>query len=93
MNMARTVRLNRVTGETVWVSQDYENNYSTAAPMTLGDRECLVSFGHVGVAILDAATGEEVRMWVFRETERNVEGATPIVMGTRVLVSSAAPWS
>ncbi len=58
------------------------------AEVSLGERACLAVFGGEGLVILDAATGEHVHTYVFRLNPRNVEGATPIVMGERVLVSS-----
>ena len=89
VNMGRVLRIDRATGETVWTSEDYTAGYSTPAPLWLEDELHLVVFGHAGVAVIEAARGDERFLWPFRKGERNVEGATPIVMGTRVLVSSA----
>ena len=89
LNMASTVMLARGSGETLWISENHEANYSTVRPITLGDREGLVVFGAAGIVVIDAASGETIHSHVFRRSPRNVEGATPIVMGTRVFLSSA----
>ena len=89
LNAERTLALERVSGETSWISDNYEARYSTPAAITLGERECLVLFGSAGLVALDANSGELVRKHVFTEKARNVEGATPIVVGQRVFISSA----
>jgi hypothetical protein len=88
LNASRTVALDRASGETAWVSESYDANFSTVAEITVSGRACLAVFGGEGLVLIDAATGEHVTTYVFRETPRNVEGATPIVMGERVLISS-----
>ena len=85
LNASRTVALERATGETTWISDDYEARYSTVAPIELGSRDsgtrvCLVTFGSAGLVVIDATDGSHVHTFVFKKSERNVEGATPIVI-------------
>jgi len=89
LNASRCIALDRDTGETLWISDPYDANYSTIAPLTLGERDCLAVFGGLGLAVIDAGTGEHVHTYAFRRGQRNVEGATPIVLGERVVISSA----
>lgn len=89
LNAARTVALELETGETAWISEDHDANYSTVAPIALGERAGLAVFGGRGLFVIDARDGTDLRQFEFRKTPRNVEGATPIVMGTRAFVSSA----
>lgn len=89
LNAQRTVMLERRTGATVWISDDYDANYSTVAPIRIGDRHCLATFGGKGLALLDDATGAHVATYEFRKSPRNVEGSTPIVIGESVFVSTA----
>ncbi|MFT5688791.1 MAG: outer membrane protein assembly factor BamB [Planctomycetota bacterium] len=89
VNASRTIMLECESGETLWASEDYSARYSTVAPLIRGDVPCLVTFGEAGIVLLDTATGTELSSIVFRLTPRNVEGATPIVVGTRVFISSA----
>jgi outer membrane protein assembly factor BamB len=100
VNMARAVALDVATGETRWVSEHLDANYSTAAPIELpGVAEATATgpvapqrgyaiFGGNGVFIVSASDGQTLRRFVFRQSPRNVEGATPIVIGADVLVSS-----
>ncbi|MFT5150905.1 MAG: outer membrane protein assembly factor BamB, partial [Planctomycetota bacterium] len=89
LNAGRTVALDRATGETQWITEGAGASYSTVAEIQLGQRACLVSFGGEGLRVIDATDGEQVHNYVFRKAPRNVEGATPLVLGTRVLISSA----
>ena len=74
---------------TRWISEAYDANFSTVRPITLGERRCLVVFGGEGVCVVDEADGSHVAKQTFRKHPRNVEGSTPVVMGTRVFVSTA----
>jgi outer membrane protein assembly factor BamB len=89
VNASRTVALERVSGATRWISEPLDANYATVAPIQLGAQRGFVVFGGRGIAVLDAASGATLRNTVFRKTPKNVEGATPIVLGTKVFVSSA----
>ena len=86
---SRAVCLELATGETRWISEAYDANFSTVRPITLGERRCLVVFGGEGVCVVDEADGSHVAKQTFRKHPRNVEGSTPVVMGTRVFVSTA----
>jgi outer membrane protein assembly factor BamB len=100
VNMASTVALDPTTGATLWFSENLDANYSTAAPIELPgapaegtDTQAAAQrgyaiFGGNGVFVVSASDGKVLRRFVFRQTPRNVEGATPIVIGTDVFVSS-----
>lgn len=89
LNAGRTLRIARASGETEWISEDHRANYSTVRPILLpGDTRGWVVFGEVGLVVIDADSGATLRSIAFRKTPRNVEGATPIVMGTRAFISS-----
>jgi len=100
VNMASTVALDPMNGDTLWVSENLDANYSTPAPIVLPGVESdsagaqaaaqrgYAVFGGEGVFVVSASDGSVLRRIVFRQTPRNVEGATPIVIGTDVFVSS-----
>ena len=88
LNAGVTLALDRETGETLWVSENYDANYSTVRPIQLGESAGYVVFGGKGLNVVDAEDGTLLREQVFRKGNRNVEGATPIVMGTKVFISS-----
>ena len=89
LNASHTVRLDQATGETIWISEMHDANYSTVVEITIGERACLAVFGGKGLILVDAESGETVHTYVFRNSPRNVEGATPLVIGQHVIVSTA----
>lgn len=89
VNAGPTIALDPATGETLWISENYATPFSTAAPIRLGERSCIVVFGKAGLVVMDASNGEHVHTYEFHKSPRNVEGATPIVLGERVFISSA----
>lgn len=88
LNASSTLAIDAASGETLWISEDNEARYSTVAPIQLGERLGFVVFGHAGLLVLDGSNGELIHNFSFRKGERNVEGATPIVMGEEVFISS-----
>ena len=88
LNAGRTVALDCATGETLWVSEPLDASFSTVVPMRVRTRRALAVFGGEGLVVLDASDGSEMERYVFRKGPRNVEGATPIVRGQRVIISS-----
>ena len=100
VNMASCVALDPTNGATLWVSENLDASYSTAAPIELPGalsdgadvqapaQRGYAVFGGNGVFVVAASDGQVLRRFVFRQTPRNVEGATPIVVGTDVFVSS-----
>lgn len=100
VNLSCAVAVDPASGATLWLSEPLDANYSTAAPIALpgptgsgpdataAEVDGYAVFGGEGLFVLDADDGKTLRKFVFRQTPRNVEGATPIVMGTEVFVSS-----
>jgi len=88
LNADRTVVLERATGETAWISASHEANYASVASIQLGQRLGLAVFGGKGLSILDTGDGSEIYKYEFRTSPRNVEACTPIVVGTKVFVST-----
>lgn len=88
LNAGPTLAIQRETGETDWISDDNGASYSTVAPIQLGGATCFVVFGATGLSVLNAADGALMHNIAFRKGNRNVEGATPLVMGQRVFISS-----
>ncbi|MFT7485004.1 MAG: outer membrane protein assembly factor BamB [Candidatus Paceibacteria bacterium] len=88
LNAGPTLALNRKTGATDWISEDQGASYTTIAPIQLGQTTGFVVFGSTGLSVLDAKDGTLMQTVPFRKGNRNVEGATPIVIGERVFISS-----
>ena len=88
LNADRTVCLERADGATRWITPSLEARYSTVRELWRGEQRALVVFGKAGLVLLNAVDGEEISRAIFANSERNVEGATPIVMGERAIISS-----
>ncbi|MEM6673207.1 MAG: PQQ-binding-like beta-propeller repeat protein [Planctomycetota bacterium] len=93
--MQRAIAFHIASGDTFWVSEDLGASFSTVARMELPSAEegggalpAYCAFGKNGVYALDASTGETLRRATFNKSPRNVEGATPIVLGSEVFISS-----
>jgi len=88
LNAESTLSIDRSSGGTNWISESFGANFSTVAELQRGELSCLVVFGQEGLVLVDGATGEEVSRATFMVGERNVEGATPVVLDQRVIISS-----
>jgi outer membrane protein assembly factor BamB len=88
LNADRTLAIERVSGATIWISEEGGASYSTVRPIQLGDTLGFVAFGSEGLTVFAAEDGALLKNTPFRRGNRNVEGATPIVIGTQVFISS-----
>jgi outer membrane protein assembly factor BamB len=85
---ASTIALNKLTGDTVWKSGDDEAGYGSAiVAMLNGARRILVLKADALVA-LNAADGAEAARLDWK-TAYKVNAATPLLVGSRAIVSSA----
>ena len=85
---ASTVALNKLSGELVWKSGDDQAGYGSAIIATLnGTRRVLVLKADVLVAY-DAVSGSEASRFDWR-TSWKVNAATPLVVGSKVVVTAA----
>ena len=86
---AGMVALDLKTGETVWSSTSYGNDYSSAVPFGDPSGRLVLSFMREGFLALNAKTGKEVFFERFRSPiNASVNAASPMVAGNRVLLSS-----
>ena len=85
---ASTIALNKLTGDIVWKSGDDQAGYGSPIVATLnGTRRVLVLKADVLVAC-DSADGAEAARFDWR-TSWKVNAATPLVVGSRVVVTAA----
>ena len=89
INLDRTLALKRETGELVWASEPLEALYTT--PVLLhGDEHALVGvFSQQALHFLERSSGHEVTRFPWHESDRLVNAATPVIVGSRVFISSA----
>jgi len=85
---ASTVALNKLTGQPVWKSGDDEAGYGSAVPATLGGTRRILILKADALVALDAADGSEAGRADWK-TSYKINAATPLLTGSRVVVSSA----
>jgi outer membrane protein assembly factor BamB len=81
------VALDKITGETLWVSPPGVCGYAVPVVYEMSGRKRTVIFGEKAIYGVDMETGEKLwsHTWI---TEYDVNAADPIVVGDKVFVSS-----
>ncbi len=82
-----TVALDKTSGNVVWKSGDDEAGYASPVVATVGGKKTIVILKAAHLVGLDAAGGKELWRTEWK-TEYDVNAATPIVVGDRVLITS-----
>jgi len=85
---ASTVVLNKLTGELVWKSGDDEPGYGSAVVAEFGGKRTVLVLKADALVGSDAARGNELWRFDWR-TSYKVNAATPLVVGDKVVISSA----
>ena len=84
---ASTVALDKATGNLLWKSGDDEAGYASPVVATIGGKKTIVVLKAGHLVGLDASGGKE--LWRSEwKTDYDVNAATPIVLGDRILISS-----
>ncbi len=84
------IALNRETGETLWLPSTETSGYATVVPYEAGGPQASrLLFSATGLIAFDPATGKAASELPWK-TSREVNAADPIVIGKRILVSSAS---
>ena len=87
---AGVVAVALATGKTAWKAGDDEAGYSSPTLAKLGGRERAVFLTRAGLLVLDPATGEIAARHPFRSRlDASVNGATPLVRGDAIFLSSS----
>lgn len=84
---ASTVAFDKATGKVIWKSGDDGAGYATPVAATFSGKKTIVLFKAEHLVGLDAGNGRELwrQQW---KTSYDVNAATPIVVGNRILVTS-----
>ena len=84
------IALDRDTGKTLWLPSSETSGYATVVPYPAGGPAASrLLFSATGLLAFDPATGQSASELPWK-TSRDVNAADPIVIGKRVLVSSAS---
>ncbi len=87
---AGVIALDRSSGKLLWKALDDEASYSSPASATLGGKRWTFFLTRSGLAVIDPATGSVADRFPWRSrTQASVHGATPIVQGDQVFISSS----
>lgn len=82
--------LDRETGRTLWIPSTETSGYATVVPYPAGGpKSSHLLFSARGLIAFDSATGHATSEHPLR-TSRDVNAADPIVIGKRIIVSSAS---
>jgi outer membrane protein assembly factor BamB len=84
---ASTVALNKATGSVVWKSGDDGAGYASPVVATIGGKRTAVIFKANALVGLDVKDGRELWRSPWK-TDYDVNAATPLVVGDRILISS-----
>jgi outer membrane protein assembly factor BamB len=85
----RAFALEAATGALLWRSEPLLALYSTPARTTHAGVPAVAIFSQNGLSVLARADGAVRASFPFKKDERRVNGATPVVVGERLFVSSA----
>ena len=81
--------LSLFSGETVWKSKPYGNDYASVVPLKTDNMDMVVAFMRQGLVIVDAKDGEEVYFDRFQSPiNASVNAASPLVLQNGVFLSS-----
>jgi outer membrane protein assembly factor BamB len=84
------IALGRETGETLWLPSTETSGYATVVPYEAGGPQASrLLFSATGLIAFDPATGKAASELPWK-TSRDVNAADPIIIGKRILVSSAS---
>ena len=88
LNLGKVIALDKETGKQIWVTaKSYGSAYSTPSDLVLADKPCLAVFDSLGLVILERSSGKELMLHAWA-TQYDVNAATPVPVGERVLISS-----
>lgn len=88
LNYGKVCAFARASGAQLWQSpKAYGDAYSTPIELDFGGRPALAVFAGKGLALLSSTDGAELAFTPW-ETKYKVNAMTPVVLGTRVFISS-----
>ena len=77
------------TGKTVWQTTNEQASYSSPIITTLDGQRVLLCVTRLNFVALDPATGKELARTPFGQRGPTVNGAVPVVIGQRVLLTAS----
>ena len=87
LNVGPTLMLDKTTGATIWQTRDYGYSYSVPVDFMLEGRPMLAVFNAEGLTTIVRRDGAEGIVFPW-PSQYNVNCASPIVIGSRVFIST-----
>ena len=83
------VALSLKTGDILWASKVYGNDYSSVTPLRVGSSKLAVAFMRQGLVVVDARNGKEVFFDRFQSPiNASVNAASPLILEKGIFLSS-----
>ena len=83
------VALSLLSGETIWKSKPYGNDYASVVPLKTSNLEMIVAFMRQGLVVVNASNGDEIYFdWFKSPINASVNAASPLVLNSGVFLSS-----
>ena len=83
------VALSLKTGDILWASKVYGNDYSSVTPLRVGASQLAVAFVRQGLVVVDARNGKEVFFDRFQSPiNASVNAASPLILENGIFLSS-----
>jgi outer membrane protein assembly factor BamB len=86
---AGIVALDPATGKTAWKASDEGSSYSSPAAMRVGGKDYAVFITRMNCVLADPAAGSVTELFPFGRSGPTVNGATPLVLGDKLFVTSS----
>ena len=83
------VALSLKTGDILWASKVYGNDYSSVTPLRIGATQLAVAFMRQGLVVVDTSNGKEVFFDRFQSPiNASVNAASPLILENGIFLSS-----
>ena len=83
------VALSVETGETLWKSKAYGNDYASVVPLEVGSSQLVAAFMREGLVVVDSVNGKEVFFDSFQSPiNASVNAASPLILKNGIFLSS-----
>jgi outer membrane protein assembly factor BamB len=86
---AGIVAVDPATGKTVWQTSNEGASYSSAAAVKVGNAEQAIFITRMNCVLADPASGKVQTLFPFGRSGPTVNGATPLVLGDKLFVTSS----
>lgn len=86
---AGVVAFDLESGKTTWKSIADQASYSSPIAITLNDRRVILCITRLNFVVLDPATGKELAKTPFGQRGPTVNGAIPVVLGNKCLLTAS----